>query len=496
MLLKTGVNIEHLTDIDMHLMVEKGIRGGLCTVGAKRHVVANNKYMIDYDPAKPSSYITYLDANNLYGWGMMQCLPTGNFRWADNTDEMDEESMKNIPEDSETGYILEVDLEYPKELHDSHDDYPLCPENKVCVPSPEMGDIAVDVGLLKRDQDGTLKAPTNKKLVANLFDKTNHVIHYRELQVCLRNGMKLKKVHRAIAFDQSQWLRPYIEFNTDMRQKAKNGMEKDFFKLMNNSVYGKFLENVRNRREITFTTDLKVQQRLANSQWYLGYREFEGGLYGIERSRKKIVMNKPISIGVSILGLSKVCMFSFHYDVMKKHYGDKIKMLYTDTDSLVYEIKTEDFYDDIQQNKEFKNTFDFSEYSRKHPLFDKVNKAVPGKFKDEVKGRIITEFCSLKAKMYSFNIQEVEEKKKAKGISKTAMGNIRLQNYKDALYEKSKMKQSCEFYRIVSKNHHIETKKEVKRSLTIYDDKRYYFGDLVESRAQGHFLNGPQKIDV
>ena len=214
----TKVKLELLKDYEMLMMVEKGIRGGVSMIST-RYGKANNHYMKDYDPNQPTKYISYLDANNLYGWAMCKPLPTDCFEWMSKEELKD---WKNQP------CILEVSLTYPEKLHDLHNDYPLAPE-RITVNKVE-------------------------KLIPNLNDKTKYVIHHETLKLYLSLGLKLTKIHRGITFKESAWLKPYIDLNTDLRAKATNDFEKDFFKLMNNSVFGKTMENIRNRVDIRLVT--------------------------------------------------------------------------------------------------------------------------------------------------------------------------------------------------------------------------------------------------
>ena len=216
---KSGVKLELLTSVDMHLMIEKGIRGGISTI-THRHGVANNKYLHDYDPAKESSYIIYLDANNLYGWSMSQYLPRKNFQWVPQ-DEIAGLDVLKIDDNADEGLILEVDLQYPHELHDLHSDYPLAPV-RVLVEDSMLSDYSKD--LKEKFKIGNSTVP---KLISNLLDKTNYVLHYRNLKQYLKLGMKLLKIHQAIKFEQQPWLKPYIDFNTS-RMEAKNIFEKTF----------------------------------------------------------------------------------------------------------------------------------------------------------------------------------------------------------------------------------------------------------------------------
>lgn len=213
MLRYTKVQLELLTDVDMLMFVERGIRGGISQC-SKRYVHANNKYMDDYNENEKSSYLMYLDANNLYGHSMMQHLPHNNFQWSEIS--FDQEKILNLPDDGEIGYVFEVDLDYPPNLHDLHNEYPFCAEN-MHVP-------------------GTKNV---KKLLLTLFDKKNYVIHYRMLKLALQHGLILKKVHRVLQFNQTAWLKPYIMLNTEKRTLATNDFEKNFYKLLCNAIFGK-----------------------------------------------------------------------------------------------------------------------------------------------------------------------------------------------------------------------------------------------------------------
>ena len=357
----------------MLLMVEEGTRGGMCHA-IHRYAKANNKYMKNYDEKEESSYIQYLDANNLYGWAMSQKLPASGFKWGKNMLKFTKEFIKNYDEDSDRGYILEVDVKYPKKLYDLHNDLPFSPER--------------------------MKIDKCKKLACNLHNKKKYAVHIRSLKQALNHGLILKKVHRVIQFNQEAWLKPYIDMNTELRKKAKNDFEKDFFNLMNNAVFVKTMENVSKHRDIKLVTPDKRRNQLVTEPNYHTTKRFSENLLAIEIKKTKIKMNKPIYLGFSILESSKILMYEFWYDYMKPQYGDHVKLCYMDTDSFIIFIKTEDFYKDIAGDVECK--FDTSYYEVDRPLPAGKNKKVNGLMKDELGGKIIKEFVALRPKTYSY----------------------------------------------------------------------------------------------
>ena len=207
MLKMTNNKLEFLTDVDMFQFIEKGMRGGVSYI-ANQYGNANNKYMKEYDEKAPSKYIMYLDANNLYGWAMSQYLPTGNFKWMTDK-EISKIDLGKYKADGKKGLILEVDLEYPQELHDIHNDYPVTPE-KVKVSNNMLSAYCKKIAKKYNISIGLVS-----KLVPTLRDKKEYVLHYLNLQLYLDLGLKIKKVHRVLKFDQSPWLKQYIDFNTE-----------------------------------------------------------------------------------------------------------------------------------------------------------------------------------------------------------------------------------------------------------------------------------------
>ena len=218
----TKAELELITDPEMLMMIEEGVRGGVSLIST-RYARANNKYMKDYVSSLPSIFIPYLDANNLYGWGMSRKLPIGGFEWA-LEEEISNGNWRNI----QGGYFAEVDLGYGKHLHDLHNDYQLAPESK--------------------------KVNNVDKLIPNLHNKTKYVLHHEVLKFYEKLGLEVTKIHIGIKFEETVWMKPYIMLNTKLRAQASNEFEKEFFKFMNNSVFGKTMENIRNRVDVQLVT--------------------------------------------------------------------------------------------------------------------------------------------------------------------------------------------------------------------------------------------------
>ena len=475
MLKMTDIKLELMVDIDMFQLIEKGMRGGISYI-ANRYGKANNKYMKNYDEKAPSKYIMYLNANNLYGWAMSQYLPTGNFKWLSQK-QIEKNNLGKYTENSKKGLILEVDLEYPQELHDLHNDYPLGPE-KVKVAKDMLSDYCKKIVDKFNISSGLVH-----KLIPTLNDKEKYILHYRNLQSYLSLGLKLKKIHRVLEFDQSPWLKQYIDFNTQKRTHAKNSFEKDFFKLMNNSVFGKTMENIRKRVDVRLVTSKEKLSKLASKPTYVSSKIFNENLVAVHKIKETLTMNRPAYIGMCILDLSKTLMYDFHYNYIKHKYGNKAKLLFTDTDSLTYEIETNDAYKDFFKDK---SKFDNSDYPENSPYFNKTNKKVIGKFKDEAAGVPVVEFIGLRSKMYSYIKDNDEGGKTAKGIKKNVIRkNITHDNYIDVLFNNKQMQHTMKTIR--SNNHQLGSFELNKISLSCFDDKRFIHQNGITSYAYGHY---------
>ena len=497
----TKVKLEIPQDIDMHLFVDAGLRGGISMV-CNSFARANNRLMKEFDPTIQQSFIKFIDANNLYGWAMSQILPTGNFKWVteiegntpqitheeegnteDNKSMRDwEQDIMNIDDDSSTGYMLEVDVEYPENLHLDimHDNFPLAPQamqiekDMLSTYQEELGDqLNVSYG--------------SKKLCLTLQDKKNYVCHYKNLKFYLKHGLKLKNVHKILQFDQKAWLKPYIDLNTKLRQEADNKFEEGFAKLMNNAFFGKTCEDVRKHLDVKIVTEPEKGRKLIASPLFKQRSIYEENLVAIQLQKNKVILNKPRYIGMTILDNSKLIMYQFHYEYLMQKYPEA-KLLFTDTDSFCYWIPTEtNVYDDICGNSEW---FDFSNYPVDHKNYDNdKNNLIPGKMKDEMGGELILEFVGLRAKMYSILNYDGENKKTAKGvIEQVKKKQIQHEDYKTSLFN-SKTFVHCGS-KIQQDKHQLYTVDITKVTLSPFNDKKWITrdGETFQSYSFGNIL--------
>ena len=299
----------------------------ICIFLLKKECKANNKYCHcpDYDKNKPENYIIDLDLNNLYGDAMSEYLPYGGFKWV-KVNNKTINRVLNKSDNSLHGYFLEVDLHYPENLHDDYNGYSLAPEKF------KVGEEMLSPSKLEMKKENYIKVGSINKLIPNLMSKKNCVVHYKNLKYYLSKGLILKKVHRILEFKQSDWMKPYIDFNTERRKEATNEADKNLFKLLNNAVYGKTMENMRKRTKIRITTNEKDFLKYASTPTYIDHKKFDKNLVVINEKKELLTLNKPVYVGGTVLELSKLEMYKFNYDFVKKKCK-KCILLFTDTDS-------------------------------------------------------------------------------------------------------------------------------------------------------------------
>lgn len=505
MLKFTGVKIELFTDMAMHDFIEKAKRGGIA-MAAHRFFSANNPKMGKaFNPSKPTTWISYVDANNLYGWAMSQYLPIGEYKWEasqkylqQNPDRQKEYLTKilNLKANATRGYFLNIKAHFPFKTHDYLQDLPPAVDNMAV----KKDRLSPYISELVEDLDGG-RFSTTEKLVPHLDKRKDYVIHYQKLQYYVKLGMVVDEITEILSFDQTNWLAPYIAKNTKLRQQAKNSFEKDFFKLMNNSVYGKTMENVRKYQDVKIMkminekNEKKFLKKIRKPSFKYA-RQLEGTLIGTHMGKASVTLNKPIIVGASVLGLSKLLMYQFWYDFVKEKYGDKAQLGYMDTDSFIYHVETEDIYKDMAERPD---------------LFDINDSKTIGLFKDETPGNVITESYHIRAKSYHYILADKITKSKHKGVSKKGMSDMASNTYFPTLggflldepvdnakifNPMTQVYQDCLFRNEVfyaknvgmrTKNHVISLVEMEKKALSPIDTKCWIWSDGISSLPFGHW---------
>eukprot|EP01059_Diplonema_ambulator_P031689 TRINITY_DN58_c0_g1_i11.p1 TRINITY_DN58_c0_g1~~TRINITY_DN58_c0_g1_i11.p1 ORF type:complete len:1430 (+),score=280.14 TRINITY_DN58_c0_g1_i11:4710-8999(+) len=477
----TEATLPPLPDMDMYMFFEEKYGGFTCAM--KRYVESQVEGKVT------DKELLYIDANNLYGWAMSKNLPYSDFKWvdADGLESLNDVNFKDFYsqckdriKDMDDGLRLEVTLRYPQHLWDMHHDFPLAPYNRA-VNESELTDYQKEM-----QSDFHLKAGNSKKLVAD-FHQRKMIVDLEYLFLLVEQGLEVVEIHRAVRFERKAWMKPFIDFNTSQRAKAKNDADKDLFKLMNNSVYGKTMENVRNRMKARVfgkneTDKIKKYQSKVN---FALERLDIGESVILYMKPNRVWLNKPIYTGCTVLDFSKLHMGDFYYNKLIPHYGrENVEMVYTDTDSYVLEIRPSGCVNherpmnlsESLMHKDFHLKYmDTSNYSKNHPMYSKQNEKQLGYFKNESPNDPIVKFCALKAKMYAYRTEKDEEHVKAKGLwRKQVKRHLHFDNLVECL-NGTKPLTTMTGQSIRSVNHKIHTITQVKKALTAYDDKRMVF---------------------
>ena len=458
----TDIKLQILQDKDLILLIEDNIRGGISSVMGDR-----------YFKSHENKKILYMDATYLYGHSISQMLPYDGVKmWHGDPDKywkwLDE--ISNTSDDADVGYFLEVDLKYPDNIKEKTKNFPFCPENKKINPD-------YNNGYMKKIKPE--KYTKSKKLICDWTDKKKYLIHYSMLKFYVRHGKIVEKIHEIISFKQSRLLKKYISFNTQKRNKAKNDFEKDFFKLLVNAAFGKFLENVRNRLEIELIKKDNVKKiiRKRSKLTFNGIHESYDNCDSYTFKQNQVVMDKAIYVGFAILlELSKLHMYETFYDTLQTFFGqENLKLHYIDTDGMILSMQTKDIIKDL---KNLEDIFDFSNLDENHELFSNKNKKVIVKFKIETPENVfIDEFVCLRSKAYSFQCKDIiESKNKIKGISKSQSKHIKFEEFYNCLFGGEYQKE-CENYIIRSLNHEMYLQKVQKSTLSLFDGKRCYINE-------------------
>ena len=450
MLLFTGNQFKLIQDEEQIEFIQRAIRGGIsqCNI---HYLKTNHPRLVPdlYDEDQPLTELKYLDANNLYGWAMSEPMPTGGVRWVDAAS-LDVSTLPPC--------FLEVDLEYPTHLQEKHSDLPLAPHHH------------------------EFPGRAGTRLITSVVDRKNYVLHYRLLQFYLKEGLVLKKIHRVLAFDESPCLAEYIDFNTKMRAAGKTDFEKNFYKLMNNSMFGKTIEDVRKYRDYKFVTTRKqiLKHGPRTKHVTMLTRQEDGdsndsALLELKQDEYRYV--KPIFVGATVLELSKLLMYDMHYNYFRPKFPG-IRLGYIDTDSFIYSVPLVDPHktfndivrDDIIENGS-ESIYDTSAMAD-FPKELRINKKVIGKFKDELNGKAIAEFVGIRSKVYAFREEDGKFTKKNKGLKEVCVRkHLTFDDYK-TLFETGDEPEPAHFVQFVRRAGEIRSERRKKIMMAANDIKR------------------------
>jgi len=418
----------------------------------------------------------------LYGLAQISKLPISNLHWLE-TNSHTSFDWKSIDTECETGYILEVDLEYPKNLHLKHDNFPLAPEN-IRISFDNLSPYAKKALI----ECGNSKIYNDVKLSATFHDRLNYVVHFKNLKLYLKLGMKLKKIHRVLCFKQENFIAPFIEKCTISRQASKTKFEQDQFKKVANSTYGKTIQNVRNYLNVKLHVKPKSLLKAIANPTYKGFSIIDENLVQTNHFTPIILHDKPIFIGFTILELSKEFMYDFFYNKIMSQKVCNIDLGFSDTDSFLFKVNKSKLF-----HKHIKKYMDFSNFSADHKDYNDQNKAQLGFFKNELGGKFkCKEFVGLRAKCYSLNLinlsdQSSCEKKTCKGLGRVAIKNkLKFGHYKNSLYNKKIFR--FDYNSIRSVKQEVSTVRLKKKALSHFDSKRWLFDCGIHSVPYGSYI--------
>ena len=447
--------------MSMYDFFDAGIRGGMTFVN-KHHVKASEDVQI-----------MYIDINNLYGYAMTQYLPKGDFQWVYDESELAEilsvlNSNIDISE-WQFGCYVEVDIDIPETVHDFLNEMPVAPE-KLCPPGTNI-----------------------EKLMMTLGPKRNYPVHWRTLQFYIQLGAVVTKIHKAVKFSQGPVFKQYIDSNTYFRSVSISEQNKIFYKLLNNSLYGKTVENLRKRLNLRLCNNATKLMTYTSKASFRKSIKIDDDLISVLLNKENIFLNRPSYIGQAILDLSKLCMHELKYKILAKYearFKCKISIVAGDTDSFFLECRHVDVASKLIPAMIADGHLDISNYDKSHPLYSNEIASVVCRFKDETKGRgKILEGVFLCPKSYSIlttsHVPKEQNVKKAKGVilkGSTIDHDSYLEAYNDSIVV------NIPQTKIGSRNHQLFTFKSNKKALSCYDNKRRWLTKN-KSVAYGHYLD-------
>lgn len=493
----TRTRVDLIQEQDQYEFIEKGIRGGCTFVNTHYlHVNAPEIDPFSYNPNLPRHEMLYLDMNNLYGHALSAKLPYSEFTWLSEQEISllsQPNYLLNMDVDGDFGYLLEVDLIYPQEIHDKTKDFPFAPE-KLKIGEEHLSD------LMKRQiSDLGMSTKTYEKLLLTQWDKPGYVVHFKLLQFYLRHGMQVQKIVQGIKFRQGAIFEKYISYNSSKRSSTNIAFERDFYKLKNNALYGKTVENVRRRMNFRLVNNEESLLKFSSNPSFTQSIIFSNELVGVKLRKDQVTLNKPVFVGQAVLDLAKLEMYELFYEQLKgyesKFIDSKISIVGGDTDSFFISVTNCDVYNQLLPAMQRDGLLDSSNYATHHPLFSNQWKAKLGCVKDESEGYSYKEWVLLRPKAYSMLcINDSGSKKRAKGVRRATVREMRHSEYVDAYQNQVVLYKNQR--RIASNKHHVSTIEYNKISLSFYEDKRYWL-DINESLPFGHFsLNSIRPVKL
>ncbi len=469
-MLKTSKNeLELLTDETMHMLVEQNIRGGV--------VFCNDRYK-ENDLHDSTQDLIYVDVNSLYATSMTYPLPYSNYKWC-SLDELSRIDWKNIDTEGTTGYILQVDLICPPEIHDFLSEYPVAPEN-VTIRYEQLSPYAKHCLHELRDKRD-YKA---RKLIASVGDKKEYLTHFANLKFYLSLGLKLGKIHCGFSFIQKKCFSDYINYCMEKRRSSVSKFSNMTYKYLGNSLYGKMIERMRDRLQCKFTTHPSFCSKFISDSNAMSFKILNDNLVCVFSKQRHVYMNRPLAIGFVTLEISKRLMYELFYKQLKPRFA-LLKCLYTDTDSLVVWCKKlkKDYNRDVFEI--IQDLMDFSNFPKNHKLYTTQFKNALGRIKSELGCNKMIRIVALRSKTYAIEVENQNMIRRAKGVSYSYQNNIPFQAYLDCLVNINQY--SIDQYQIRSYNHNLVTQKMTKITFDSFEDKRFLFNCSIHSLPYNHY---------
>ena len=454
---------------------------------------ASNPYVNPDKPehSKDDVYLGDIDANNLYGNALRYPLPVKDFKY------LEEEEYKDIDWyrvqlDGDTGYFVVCDLHYPADIHNKTKNLPLALE-VMEITEDMLPEYSKNINTRKNlNRYPTAQNPDkykpSTKLLATCYDKKEYVVHFTALQLYINYGLQITKIHRVISFFQTPVFRDYIDYNSNRRKESMNEFEKDFYKQKNNSLFGKSLENKRNRCDYHLCNNPKSLLKATSQHRFINAVEFDENLVAAQMTNANVELNAPIAIGAANLDISKTIMYKIAYNnfpMYERLYDCKLNIVGGDTDSLFFEAIGIDLQSVLYPKMFEDGLLDTSNYDVTNPIFSNISKAKLGCIKDEFAGKPCKEFVLLRPKSYSMKTFNKDlDKKKSKGVPKRKIKAFQHDDFRNVLINQSEMSTNCR--RMQSISHTVYNVEMHKIALSYADDKRAWFSNNF-SLPYGHF---------